>query len=56
MIDWEECLLKEANEIVKHGWGKLEVQAQQKSVDQVSVLVIAGKTQQFIVKKAKIID
>lgn len=55
MKEWEERLLKEAREIVKHGWGRLEFQANEIKGNRTKLTVLAGKSYSFIIAK-RILD
>lgn len=55
-MQWEDCLLKRAKEIARHGFGRIEMQVQDRGQDEISILICAGESYKFTVKKLVLLD
>ena len=51
MSKWQEVLINNAKEIVRHGQGKMTFNVGPLGKDETSILIEAGKTHRFIVAR-----
>ena len=55
-LTWKERLIQEASSIVRHGRGKLELQVGPTGTDRTNILVVSGRTFQFLIDRDVLLD